>query len=216
MKRQPGTLRECASLAAMAIPDTMITTAEEVTEGSLAPHGSVRLTGLPPFCRVAAVTKPAVKFEVWLPLSNWNGKFQGVGNGANAGSISYAAMASALKRGYATASNDTGHETEDARDGSWALGHPELLIDFGYRSIHVTTQNAKKIIDQFYAEAAKHSYFVACSTGGRQALMEAQRFPEDYDGIIARMARTMQPASRRSRSRRWAKSGPDRTLPAVS
>jgi feruloyl esterase len=151
----------------------------------LAPRGSRPIAGLPPFCRVAAVTKPAVKFEVWLPLSNWNGKFQGVGNGANAGSISYGEMATALKRGYAAASTDTGHETENARDAVWAVGHPELVADFGYRSIHVTAENAKKIVAKFYSEPAKYSFFVACSTGGRQALMEAQRFPEDYDGIIA-------------------------------
>jgi len=178
-------LVSCSSLAILKLPDTTITSAEEVTDGSLKPRGSNNLTGLPSFCRVAAVTKPAVKFEVWLPLSNWNGKFQGVGNGANAGSISYGAMATALKRGYATASTDTGHETEDPRDGRWALGHPELVEDFGHRSIHVTAENAKKLVQQFYAEPASHSYFVACSTGGRQALMEAQRFPEDYDGIIA-------------------------------
>jgi feruloyl esterase len=101
-----------------------------VTDGTLKPRGSNVLTGLPSFCRIVAVTKPAVRFEVWLPLSNWNGKFQGVGNGANAGSISYAAMAAALKRGYATASTDTGHETENARDARWALGNPALVEDF--------------------------------------------------------------------------------------
>ena len=90
------------------------------------------------------MTKPAVKFEVWLPLTDWNGKFQGVGNGANAGSISYPAMATALRRGYATASTDTGHTTTNARDGQWAVGHPELLADFGYRAIHVTAENGKR------------------------------------------------------------------------
>jgi Tannase and feruloyl esterase len=174
----------CASLTAMKLPDTTITSAEEVTGGTLTPRGS-KLTDLPAFCRVVAVTQPAVKFEVWLPLDTWNGKFQGVGNGANAGAISYAAMVTALKRGYATASTDTGHQTENARDGEWAVGHPELVVDFGYRAIHVTAENGKKIVDKFYSAPAKHSYFVACSTGGRQALMEAQRFPEDYDGIIA-------------------------------
>jgi len=175
----------CASLTALKFPDTTITSAEEVTGGTLTPVGSRELTGLPAFCRVAAVTRPAVRFEVWLPLDTWNGKFQGVGNGANAGAIGYAAMVTALKRGYATASTDTGHQTENARDGQWAIGHPELVADFGYRAIHVTADNSKKIVGQFYAEPAKYSYFVACSTGGRQALMEAQRFPEDYDGIIA-------------------------------
>ena len=175
----------CASLLAMKLPDTTITAAEEVTGGALTPQGSRPLTELPAFCRVAAVTRPAVKFEVWLPLDTWNGKFQGVGNGANAGAIGYPAMVTALKRGYATASTDTGHQTENSRDGAWAIGHPELVADFGYRAIHVTAENGKKIVNTFYSEPAKHSYFVACSTGGRQALMEAQRFPTDYDGIIA-------------------------------
>jgi feruloyl esterase len=175
----------CASLASIALPDTTITAVEEVRSPSFSPSGSNAINNLPAFCRVAAVTKPAVKFEVWLPLAGWNGKFQGVGNGANAGSIGYAAMATALRRGYATASTDTGHATSNARDGSWAVGHPELLVDFAYRAIHVTADNAKKIVQAFYHQAARHSYFVGCSTGGRQALMEAQRFPEDYDGIVA-------------------------------
>jgi feruloyl esterase len=175
----------CANLSALKLPDTTITSAQEVTGGSLTPTGARALTGLPPFCRVVAVTRPAIRFEVWLPLDTWNGKFQGVGNGANAGTISYPAMVTAMKRGYATASTDTGHQTENARDGEWAMGHPELVADFGYRAIHVTAENGKTIVGKFYAQPAKHAYFVACSTGGRQALMEAQRFPEDYDGIIA-------------------------------
>ena len=174
----------CAALSSMKLADTIVT-AEEVTGGSLAPKGERPITGLPPFCRVALTTKPAVKYEVWLPLENWNGKFEGVGNGANAGSIQYGAMATALKRGYASGSTDTGHETENARDASWALGHPELVVDFGYRGIHVMSDNGKKVVKQFYSTPAAHSYFVACSTGGRQSMMEAQRFPEDYDGIIA-------------------------------
>jgi feruloyl esterase len=175
----------CASLAATALPDTTVTLAEEVTGGSMPMRGGAPLAGLPPFCRVAATTKPMVKFEVWLPLSGWNGKYQGVGNGANAGSINYREMANALKGGYATASTDTGHQTENARDAAWALGHPELVVDFGYRAIHVTADNAKQIVTRFYATPPRGSYFVSCSAGGRQGLMEAQRFPEDYDGIVA-------------------------------
>jgi feruloyl esterase len=94
-------------------------------------------------------------------------------------------MAAALRRGYAAASTDKGHATRNARDASWAMGHPELMVDFGYRAVHVTTENAKKIVEAFYRRPPAHSYFESCSTGGRQALMEAQRFPEDYDGIIA-------------------------------
>ena len=94
-------------------------------------------------------------------------------------------MATALRRGYATASTDTGHATTNARDGAWAVGHPELVADFGYRAIHVTADNAKQIVANYYGRRASRSYFMSCSTGGRQALMEAQRFPADYDGIVA-------------------------------
>jgi feruloyl esterase len=122
---------------------------------------------------------------VWLPITGWNGKFQGVGNGANAGSISYDAMATALRRGYAVASTDTGHATTNGRDARWAMGHPELLVDFAYRGLHITTEHAKAIVRAFYGKAPERSYYVGCSTGGRQGLMEAQRFPDDYDGLIA-------------------------------
>jgi feruloyl esterase len=175
----------CASLTALKLPETTVVSADEVPGGSFTTTGAQPLANLPAFCRVAAVTRPAVKFEVWLPLTGWNGKFQGVGNGANAGSIGYGAMAAALRRGYATASTDTGHATTNARDASWAVGHPELMIDFGYRAIHVMTDNAKQIVQAFYRAPARHAYFNGCSTGGRQALMEAQRFPDDYDGIVA-------------------------------
>ncbi len=117
-----------------------------------------------------------------MPASGWNGKFQAVGGGGFAGVISYGAMATALNRGYATASTDTGHSTPG---GSWALGHPELVIDFGYRAIHEMTVKAKAIVEAFYGKGPRCSYFVGCSTGGRQGLMEAQRFPNDYDGIVA-------------------------------
>jgi feruloyl esterase len=177
--------RSCAGLLSVELSDTTIRSAQEVTAPTFTPPGSAALTNLPAFCRIAAVTRPAVNFEVWLPLAGWNGKFQGVGNGANAGSISYAAMATALRRGYAAASTDTGHATRNARDASWAIGHPELMVDFGDRAVHVTARNAKRIAEAFYRRPPAHSYFESCSTGGRQALMEAQRFPDDYDGIIA-------------------------------
>src|SRR5204863_8382945 len=152
----------CDALARLALPDTTISAAESVPGPSFAPAGGPALSGLPAFCRVAAVMKPAVNFEVWLPRDRWNGKFQGVGNGANAGSISYAAMAAALRRGYATASTDTGHSTTNARDASWAIGHPELVVDFAYRAIHVTAEYAKKLAGAFYGGTRRHSYCVAC------------------------------------------------------
>jgi feruloyl esterase len=134
---------------------------------------------------VAARTKPAVNFEVWIPDTGWNGKFQGVGNGGMAGTISYGGMASALKRGYAVASTDTGHVSKGSFDAAWALGRPDLIADFGHRGLHLTTVNGKKIAQAFYGKPAQHAYYVGCSKGGQQGLMEAQRYPEDYDGIIA-------------------------------
>ena len=160
-----------------------ITLAQPLSNGHFPPS----LKSLPPFCRVAATLTPSqdsdIKIEVWLPTAtNWNGKFQGVGNGGWAGSIAYSALAAALKRGYAASSTDTGHTGGRA---SFAMGHPEKLIDFGYRSEHEMTLTAKAIIDAFYGHPAKHSFFVGCSSGGRQGLMEAQRYPADYDGIVA-------------------------------
>ena len=171
----------CADLKVLSLPDTTITLAESLPAGmNPAPVGTLPVA----ICRVAAVTKPAVVFEVWLPTENWNGKFQGVGNGGTAGVISYAAMRTALTRGYATASTDTGHVSSGSFDSTWALGRPDLVADFGHRGLHVTTANAKQITRAFYGRKADYSYFVGCSKGGQQALMEAQRYPADYDGII--------------------------------
>lgn len=161
--------QSCEGLTAVVLDDATITSAAVVPAGT--------------HCRVEGVIAPANRFEVWLPTSGWNGKFQGVGNGGLGGYINYLAMTPALARGYATASTDTGHQGSPF-DGSWALGHPELVIDFGYRSVHLTTVAAKAIVAAFYGVASQRSYFVGCSTGGRQGLMEAQRFPEDYDGFV--------------------------------
>jgi feruloyl esterase len=120
--------------------------------------------------------------ELWLPSENWNGKFLAVGNGGWAGNIETGAMAAGLARGYATASNDTGHKGGSA---SFVVGHPEKLIDFGYRSMHEMAVRSKAIIQSFYTRAPQLSYYQGCSTGGRQGLMEAQRFPDDFDAIIA-------------------------------
>ncbi len=135
---------------------------------------------------MAATLKPSsdsdIKVEFWLPVSGWNNKLQSVGNGGWAGVISYSAMADAVRAGYASASTDTGHA---GGSGSFALGHPEKLIDFGWRSEHEMTVKAKAVIQAFYGSAPKLSYWNGCSTGGRQGLKEAQKFPDDYDGIIA-------------------------------
>ncbi len=178
----------CEGLLALKLDDTTIKSAASIEAGPFKTPGSAASAAplaLPAFCRVVGVTAPAINFEVWLPLRNWNGKFQGVGNGGTAGVISYAAMAAALNRGYATASTDTGHVNKRAFDSTWALGHPELVADFGHRALHVTTVNGKEVTRTFFGKPADRSYYVGCSKGGQQGLMEAQRYPEDYDGIIA-------------------------------
>jgi feruloyl esterase len=167
-----------------------ITIAEPVGAGGFTPQGgrgAEAFKALPAFCRVAAMITPVpdseIKIEVWLPEAGWNGKLQSVGNGAWAGSISYPAMATALSTGYAAASTDTGHIGNNA---NFITGHPEKVIDFGYRAVHEMTTLAKQIISAYYGGSGpKYSYFNGCSTGGRQALTEAQRYPNDYDGILA-------------------------------
>jgi feruloyl esterase len=144
---------------------------------------------MPAFCRVAATLTPSsdsdIAIEVWMPASSWNRRFEGVGNGGLAGAIPYSALAPGVSLGYATVGTDTGHIGSSSYDGTFALGHPEKIIDFGYRSIHLMTVIGKQIASAYYGENAKRSYFTGCSTGGRQALMEAQRFSDDYDGIVA-------------------------------
>src|SRR5581483_5058132 len=178
----------CADLAKLNPPKTTVTVAQVVPAGPFTPPEGQAIAQVPEFCRVAGSIKPTddsdIRFEVWMPATGWNGKFQGIGNGGFAGGISYGGLGQAVSKGYATASTDTGHHAIGT-DASWALGHPEKIADFGYRAIHETAAKAKTIITAFYGNAPRRSYFNSCSNGGRQALMEAQRFPADYDGIIA-------------------------------
>jgi feruloyl esterase len=183
----------CESLSTLALKDGSVTTAQAVAAGGFTQpgaqpggRGGAAFASLPAFCRVAATLKPTsdseIKIEVWLPAANWNSGLESVGNGAWAGTIGYAAMATAVAAGYAAASTDTGHAGGSVM---FVVGHPEKLIDFAYRAVHEMTVAAKAITAGYYGETPKHSYFNGCSTGGRQAMAEAQRFPGDYDGIIA-------------------------------
>jgi feruloyl esterase len=181
----------CERLAAsLKLPNTTITAAQPIAAGRFTvPGGGAAARAaakLPAFCRVLLTIRPSadsdIKSEVWLPMQGWNGKFLQVGNGAWGGSIQYGALAESLQRGYAAASTDTGHTGTDA---SFAVGHPEKLIDFGYRSVHETAVHGKATVRALYGAAPRISYFNGCSAGGRQSFMEAQRFPDDFDGIIA-------------------------------
>ena len=193
--QKAATPSSCAALAHLSLSDTKIVLAERVRAGKFSPPELQQNPAdthiyklLPAFCRVVARVAPTadsdIKVEVWMPVSGWNGKFRGQGNGGFAGEIYYASIATAVAQGYASAGTDAGHSGK-ATDASWALGHPEKVNDFGYRAVHEMTQKAQSIIHAYYGTPASRSYFLSCSDGGREALMEAQRFPDDYDGILA-------------------------------
>ena len=156
-----------------------ITAAESVAAGTAPAH-----------CRVAAVLTPStdshIEMEAWLPESGWNGKFQAVGNGGWAGSISFDAMAAALREGYATASTDTGHKSAVTPGASFALDHPEKLIDFGYRAVHETDREPRRRSSRRTTARRRNlPTGIVAPTADVQGLMEAQRYPDDFDGIVA-------------------------------
>jgi feruloyl esterase len=193
---KPAAEPACEQLAHLALPATKINLAQTIAAGEfVGPRAaftefdaSAFYKTLPAFCRVAASTKPTtdsdIRLELWMPISGWNGKLQGIGNGGFAGLIDYLQLAAALSKGYAATATDTGH-TGSPIDAAWALGHPEKIVDFGHRGVHEMTRVAKEIIHAYYGKAQQRSYFAGCSDGGREALMEAQRYPADYDGILA-------------------------------
>src|SRR5437762_1665140 len=190
---QPQTPASCEGLSALGLAHTTITSAApgdlaKLLASSGRADAPPSVPAVPAFCRVAATIAPSIdsdiKIEVWMPASGWNGKLQAVGNGGWAGNISYPVLVNALRHGYAAASTDTGH-TGNGGDASFALGHPEKLVDFAWRAVHEMTVDAKAIVSAFYGTAPKRSYWNGCSTGGRQGLTEAQRFPDDFDGIVA-------------------------------
>jgi feruloyl esterase len=193
----PLAAASCESMASIALPDGKITSAALVAAGAFAPPmaggplaggpgGLAVFKTAPAFCRVTATLAPTpdsdIKIEVWMPAENWNGKLVGIGNGVWAGNISYSALVEPLAKGYATVATDTGH-VGSGMDAKFAVGHKEKLIDFGYRAVHEMTVKAKTFIAAYYGKKEQRSFWVSCSTGGRQGLMEAYRYPKDYDGI---------------------------------
>src|SRR3954469_16850604 len=192
----------CENLKSLSLPNTTIVAAEMKAAGPFVQPGrggaapaAPAAPGrggaaappqiVPAHCRINAILRPSpdseIEMEAWLP-ENWNGKFQFVGGGGWAGIISFPAMVSAVQEGYATASTDTGHKGGNAL---FAMNHPEKVVDFAYRAVHETTVQTKAMIAKFYDRPARLSYWNGCSTGGRQGLMEAQKFPNDFDAIIA-------------------------------
>lgn len=196
---------DCAALARAALPDAIDLTAQEVAPGALAlpadGHGmdspGMRITGADPvgpnpaFCKISATLTPsprsAIRMQVWLPAHGWNGKLIGVGNFGWGGSLPLANMAAGLARGYAVAGNDTGHDSggPDGNGGRFLLGNPDALVDYAWRANHAMTVAAKDLIRRAYGTGPVRSYWIGCSLGGLQGLIEARRFPEDYDGVVA-------------------------------
>jgi len=181
----------CEDLANLKLADTTIKSAQAVPAGDFAPTPKATYHDMPAFCRVTAEVKDApdsdINVEIWLPLENWKGVFHGTGNGGYAGILAeaYDEMAAGLKRGYASATTDMGTAPSTILDGDPLLGHPQKWKDWGRLSTHVMTVVGKQIEKAFYGAEPKHSYFTGCSTGGQQALIEAQYYPDDYDGILA-------------------------------
>ncbi len=169
---------DCASLKDLALPDATVVSAEVVAEAP----------AMGAFCKVKGIATPTpdsrIQFEVWMPINDWNQTLLQLGNGGLAGSINYPPMQLEVSRHSAVAATDDGH-TGQGTDASWALGHPEKMIDFAYRAVHETSKKSKLITAAFYGHAAKYTYFNGCSEGGREALMEAQRYPDDFNGILA-------------------------------
>lgn len=185
----------CDNLKSLKIQNVTIVAAETygsehaltipIPASPFAAAGNLKIVG--PLCRVTAYATPTsdshIDFEVWLPeASGWNKKFEAVGNGGFIGQIDYGEMNSGFKLGYAVAGTDTGHKGFDEK---WALGHPEKVVDWAYRSVHVMTVASKQIVKAYYGQPAKLAYWDGCSTGGKQGLTEAQRYPDDYDAIVA-------------------------------
>jgi feruloyl esterase len=177
----------CEDLAKQSVSGFQVTSVTSVKPGAFAEPASLQLhPDLPAFCRVVATAKPTadsnIGIEVWLPASGWNGKFLAVGSGGWGGAIAYDAMGDGLKRGYATAATDDGHRGGGAE---FIVGHPEKLVDFAYRAEHEMTVRAKALIKAFYPHEARFSYWSGCSGGGREGLLQAVRYPNEFDGVIA-------------------------------
>lgn len=182
---------DCPALTGLQLAGASITLAKAVVDGRPAipdpgPYDETTLAGLPPFCRVAGTASPVpgsrIGFEVWLPASGWNDRLLMLGNGGYSSTIPYGAFAEFLRKGYAVTATDTGHSGDDPE---FAVGRPEAIADWAHRAVHVSRDHAETATEAFFGRPPKYTYFAGCSTGGHQALTSAQRYPQDFDGILA-------------------------------
>ena len=168
--------QRCAALSALRLPDVRLTDVRHVPADAAA-AGAVHVA----HCRATGVIGTEIGFSVWLP-DQWNGRFLMSGGGGFVGSVPGPGLA--VDQGFAVTSTDTGHRSQGV-DGSWALNNLERQLNYGYLAVHRTAETAKAVVRHYYGNDAHHAYFVGCSTGGRQGLMEAQRFPADFDGVVS-------------------------------
>ena len=220
-RAQPSAGLDCSGLLHLELPAaSVVSAALHVDPTWVLPSGRTLPTPRS-FCRVVVSSKPTpdsdIRIEVWLPTqAHWNHRIWGVGNSTWAGYIPYRALATQLTGGYAAVGTDTGHQAK-SYDSAWAIGHPEKVIDYGHRAMHEAALAAKRVTAAYYRRPAEHAYYGGCSTGGRHALMEAQRYPDDYDGIFAGdpdYDSTLFYAGIATLQSRW-KADPARTLPAA-
>jgi pimeloyl-ACP methyl ester carboxylesterase len=187
----------CSKLGSLKLKDVKIVSATSLAEGAPIPNagllpmfGNTPVLGKAstPMCRVVGRIKPTatsdIGFEVWLPANGWNGRLHGIGIGGFAGVIDYFTLGSAVKGGQVGLATNTGH-SGTMQEYGWAVGQPEQVRDYSWRGVHLSTVAAKKLVAAYYGRGPDKSYFVGCSGGGRQGLVAAARFPEDYDGVLA-------------------------------
>jgi feruloyl esterase len=137
----------------------------------------------PEYCHVTGLIPPGIHWHMQLPVpSKWNGRLVNIGNGGKAGNLVYAD--NRLTEGYAVANSNTGHDNGAEPNSSFAFDNKQEAIDYGWRAVHVTANASKTLVSRYYGKAPQYSYWEGCSTGGRQGMMETQRFPDDFDGIV--------------------------------
>ena len=218
-RAQAATAPDCAALARLELPAASVLSAAPHLESSWTLPSGRKVATPRPFCRVVVSARPSadsdIRIEIWLPAEpHWNRRIWGVGNSTWAGYIPYRALATQVTGGYAAVGTDTGHQAK-SWESAWAIGHPEKVIDYGHRGMHEAAVAAKRVAAAYYQRTAEHAYYGGCSTGGRHALMEAQRYPDDYDGIFAGdpdYDSTLFYAGIATMQGRW-KADPARTLP---
>ena len=189
---QAGKPRSCeaSSFAHLRLAGANIQSVTAVAQNAYQPAGrAAPLPDIPAFCLVKGDARPSadslINFELWVPRDGWNGKLVVTGNGGYSPALSYTHMAYAMRQGYAALGGDTGHQPADPNSMDWGAGHPEKISDWGFRSVHAITLPAKALVGALQGRQATRSYYYGCSTGGHQGYAEVQRYPEDFDGVIA-------------------------------